>query len=192
MPILGQIWSFLGKKFFFLLEEYYCSKTTKFGIFGQFGPGHAGLFGALLVGRLVVVARGLYLARHLFTLCINVNFFKSNAFCFLSMPCIVKAPTLWKWFHFVQNLYCPHVSSLFILSQMFVQAGSNSKQTISSLELFSSGFLCNGETKSPRRPPRLVDTNKSGTELVSKGKLYQQHHILENINDRTWIHPDCV
>ena len=41
----------------------------KIGIFGQFGPGHAGLFGALLVGRLVVVARGLYLARHLFTLC---------------------------------------------------------------------------------------------------------------------------
>ena len=40
----------------------------KFGIFGQFGPGHAGLFGALLAGRLVVVARGLYLARHLFTL----------------------------------------------------------------------------------------------------------------------------
>ena len=38
------------------------------GIFGQFGPGHAGLFGALLVGRLVVVARRLYLARHLFTL----------------------------------------------------------------------------------------------------------------------------
>ena len=40
----------------------------KIGIFGQFGPGHAGLFGALLVSRLVVVARGLYLARHLFTL----------------------------------------------------------------------------------------------------------------------------
>ena len=40
----------------------------KIGIFGQFGPGHAGLYGALLVGRLVVVARGLYLARHLFTL----------------------------------------------------------------------------------------------------------------------------
>ena len=40
----------------------------KIGIFGQFGPGHAGLFGALLVGGLVVVARGLYLARHLFTL----------------------------------------------------------------------------------------------------------------------------
>ena len=120
------------------------------------------------------------------------QFFKSNAFCFLSMPCIVKAPRLWKWFHFVQILYSPHVSSLFILSQMFVQVGSNSKQTISSLELFSSGFLCNGETKSPRRPPRLVDTNKSGTELVSKGKLYQQHHILENINERTWIHPDCV
>ena len=40
----------------------------KIGIFGQLGPGHAGLFGALSVGRLVVVARGLYLARHLFTL----------------------------------------------------------------------------------------------------------------------------
>ena len=40
----------------------------KTGIFGQFGPGHAGLFSALLVGRLVVLARGLYLARHLFTL----------------------------------------------------------------------------------------------------------------------------
>ena len=40
----------------------------KFGIFGRFGPGHAGFFGALLVGQLVVVARGLYLARHLFTL----------------------------------------------------------------------------------------------------------------------------
>ena len=40
----------------------------KIGIFGQFGPGFAGLSGALLVGRLVVVARGLYLARHLFTL----------------------------------------------------------------------------------------------------------------------------
>ena len=40
----------------------------KIGIFGQFGPGHAGLFSALLVGRLVVVARGLYLAGHLFTL----------------------------------------------------------------------------------------------------------------------------
>ena len=38
----------------------------KIGIFGQFGPGHA--FGTLLVCRLVVVARGLYLARHLFTL----------------------------------------------------------------------------------------------------------------------------
>ena len=36
--------------------------------FGRFGPNHAGLFGALLVGQLVVVAGGLYLARHLFTL----------------------------------------------------------------------------------------------------------------------------
>ena len=36
----------------------------KIGIFVHFGPGLAGSFGALLV----VVARGLYLARHLFTL----------------------------------------------------------------------------------------------------------------------------
>ena len=41
----------------------------KIGIFGWYGPGHAGFFGALLVGQLVVVARRLYLARHLFTLC---------------------------------------------------------------------------------------------------------------------------
>ena len=46
----------------------------KTGIFGQFGPGHAGLFSALLVGRLVVVARGLYLARHLFTLYMSYPF----------------------------------------------------------------------------------------------------------------------
>ena len=44
----------------------------KIGIFGQFGPGHAGIFGALLVGQLVVEARGLYLARHLFTLLVLV------------------------------------------------------------------------------------------------------------------------
>ena len=40
----------------------------KIGIFGQFGPGHAGLFDALLVGRLEEMSRGLYLARHLFPL----------------------------------------------------------------------------------------------------------------------------
>ena len=50
----------------------------KIGIFGQFGPGHAGLFSALLVGRLVVVARGLYLARHLFTL--FLSFFANGRF----------------------------------------------------------------------------------------------------------------
>ena len=42
----------------------------KTGIFGQFGPG---LFSALLMGRLVVVARGLYLARHLFTLLLDLR-----------------------------------------------------------------------------------------------------------------------
>jgi len=45
----------------------------KIGIIGQFGPGHAGFFSALLVGRLVVVARGLYLARHLFTFIILIS-----------------------------------------------------------------------------------------------------------------------
>ena len=38
------------------------------GIFGHFGPGLAASFGALLEGCLVVVACGLCLARHLFTL----------------------------------------------------------------------------------------------------------------------------
>ena len=51
-------------------KRIFCPKTTKIGIFGQFGPGHAGLFGALLGVWLGVVARGLYLARHLFTLSI--------------------------------------------------------------------------------------------------------------------------
>ena len=101
-------------------------------------------------------------------------FFKSNAFCFLSIHCIVKAPTLWKWFHFVQILYSLHVSSLFILSQMFVQVVSNSKQTISSLELFSSGFLCNGETKSPVRPPRL-------TLIRAELSSYQRENCINNI-----------
>ena len=50
----------------------------KIGIFGQFGPGHAGIFGALLVSRLVVVACGPYLARHLFTLCIRCNLIKKS------------------------------------------------------------------------------------------------------------------
>ena len=38
------------------------------GIFVHFGPGLASSFGALFVGWLVVMARGLYLARHLSTL----------------------------------------------------------------------------------------------------------------------------
>ena len=40
----------------------------KIDIFVHSGPGLASSFGALLVGWLLVVARGLYLARHLFTL----------------------------------------------------------------------------------------------------------------------------
>ena len=73
-------------------KSIFLPKTTKFGILGQFGPGHAGLFGALLVGRLVVVARGMYLARHLFTLCniyilacidIRTKIFKTSIWGFL-------------------------------------------------------------------------------------------------------------
>ena len=47
--------------------------SPNIGIFGQFGPGLASSFGALLVVGFVVVARGLYLARHLFTLYFNVK-----------------------------------------------------------------------------------------------------------------------
>ena len=58
-------------------KRIFCPKNNqiwpKIGIFGQFWPGHAGLFSAPLVGRFVVVARGLYLARHLFTLLILFN-----------------------------------------------------------------------------------------------------------------------
>ena len=46
----------------------FCPRTTKFGPKFAFLPGLVGSFGALLVGWLVVVARGLYLARHLLTL----------------------------------------------------------------------------------------------------------------------------
>ena len=45
----------------------FCQKTTKFGPKLAF-LFIAGLFSVLVVGWLVVVARGLYLARHLFTL----------------------------------------------------------------------------------------------------------------------------
>ena len=69
------VFRYVGKKTYdFSKKKDFLPKNdqiwTKIGIFGQFGPGHAGLFGALLVGRLVVVARGLYLARHLSNLCI--------------------------------------------------------------------------------------------------------------------------
>ena len=54
---------------------------VKKGFFAQKRPNLAflsiaGSFGALLVGWSVVVARGLYLARHLFTLCII--YFRGN------------------------------------------------------------------------------------------------------------------
>ena len=48
-------------------KRIFCPKRTKFGPKLAF-LFKAGSFGALLVGWLVVMARGLYLARHLFTL----------------------------------------------------------------------------------------------------------------------------
>ena len=64
--------------------------------FGRFGPGHAGFFGALLVGQLVVVARGLYLARHLFTLYNIVQILKclvaSMIVVFVKMKAIGTTP----------------------------------------------------------------------------------------------------
>ena len=65
---------FSSKKKNFLLKNDQI--WPEIGIFVHFGPGLAGSFGALLVGWSVVVARGLYLARHLFTLCII--YFRGN------------------------------------------------------------------------------------------------------------------
>ena len=65
----------------------------KIGIFGQFWPGNAGLFDALLVGRLVVVARGLYLARHLFTLLLLLGGRESPKLeSWLSDPRLLETP----------------------------------------------------------------------------------------------------
>ena len=50
-----------------VIIRIFCPKTTKFGPNLAF-LSIAGSFGALLVGWLVVVARGLYFARHLFIL----------------------------------------------------------------------------------------------------------------------------
>ena len=73
----------------------------KIGIFGQFGPGHAGFFGALLVGRLVVVARGLYLARHLFTL-LGFQFFGEMCITEIRERCIIRRPP---HFHIERQVY---------------------------------------------------------------------------------------
>ena len=75
------VFRYVGNKTFDFSSQKkrnFCPKTTKFGPKLAFLPGLAGSFGALLVGWLVVVARGLYLARHLFTLyfidCCNTFF----------------------------------------------------------------------------------------------------------------------
>ena len=58
-------------------KRIFCPKTTKFGpklaFLVDMDLAMQVFFGALLVGQLVVVARGLYLTRHLFTLSEMVN-----------------------------------------------------------------------------------------------------------------------
>ena len=57
----------------------------KIGIFGQFGSGLAGSFGALLVGWSVVVACGPYFARHLHLLCIlGIHQVEDNRYHYIS------------------------------------------------------------------------------------------------------------
>ena len=63
---MGRLWSDLGP----IKNSDFCSKTTKFSPKLAYLT-IAGAFGALLMGWLVVVARGLYLARHLYTLFTN-------------------------------------------------------------------------------------------------------------------------
>ena len=54
-------------------KRTFCPKTTGFCLKLAF-LFIAGSFGALLVGWLFVVARGLYFARHLFTFCMYLSF----------------------------------------------------------------------------------------------------------------------
>ena len=81
----------------------------KIGIFGQFGPGHAGFFGALLVGRLVVVARAVSRKTPIYfiSLC-NTGFPKKNALAESSSCKLTRQrdplrllgackPGLWAW-----------------------------------------------------------------------------------------------
>ena len=60
--------------------------------FWSFGPGLAGSFGALLVGWMVVVARRLYLARHLFTLFDIVTIFRGKNVTKLLELCLFVTP----------------------------------------------------------------------------------------------------
>ena len=63
------VFRYVGNKTFDspVKKRIFCPKTTQFGS-NLAVPIISGSFGALLVGWLVVVARGLYLAGHLFTL----------------------------------------------------------------------------------------------------------------------------
>ena len=90
--VAGWVFRYVGNKTF-----DFSSKNKDFlpkiGSFGQFWPGHAGLFSALLV----VVARGLYLARHLFTLFHHSQrkyFLSGSRSLFLQELCFVQSPPI--------------------------------------------------------------------------------------------------
>ena len=68
-----------------------CPRTTKFSPKLAFLPGLASSFGALLVGWLVVLTRGLYLTRHLFTL---FKYQESKHFCLISKEVLWKEESL--------------------------------------------------------------------------------------------------
>ena len=83
----------------------------KIGIFGQFEPGNAALFGALLVGRLLVVVHGLYLARHLITLYhIMFSCAKTNQYIVLEYIVVDKIVfykqtiRLKNWIHYISSM----------------------------------------------------------------------------------------
>ena len=101
----------------------------EFGILGHFGPGLAGSFGALLLGWLVVVARGLYLARHLFTLLYTDNIWEVKYHLIFFLLCVFsnavgciaddESELLWWQFRLKHNgfAHCRHYNGNIILHE---------------------------------------------------------------------------
>ena len=74
----NKTFDFSSKKKGFLAQKW--PNLAQNWFFVQFGPGHAGLFSVLLVGRLVVVARGLYLPTPILWTVLFRKLFSANAF----------------------------------------------------------------------------------------------------------------